>query len=306
MRLKPGVTTDFAEGLLNFAERQWRAAREAPTVHDCFTEYLRTVGLLLYRYREAFVSPDLAAGLYNAAYWNLLALNRSGPGNSVPSRAPSERIARAEMMPLLTEIDVQLVAVEDAHSELAGLKRLGGRPGLPVVYDTNMLNHWSQPGDVDWREVLKAPGEETRLCRLIVPLTVIDELDRQKYGQGQLAKRAATAIRYLDHVLKGCNPGTPTRLREDATLEVWSDTDERGTDADLAILRCAADLDILHAPRIRLVWDEVDHLHPERGSRVLTDDVGMRLRANQMGLRVVSLPEKYRKPGTAMTDVPRT
>lgn len=79
------------------------------------------------------------------------------------------------------------------------------------------------------------------------------------------------------------------QLRPEATLEVWVDTDDRGGDADLSILRCAADL---------------DNLHRDTGVRVLTGDVGMRLRAQQMGITVLRLPENYRKSATASGDVP--
>ncbi|WP_334663310.1 PIN domain-containing protein [Streptomyces cyaneofuscatus] len=152
-----------------------------------------------------------------------------------------------------------------------------------------MLNHWRQPGDVLWREVFKGQRENVPLTRLVIPLRVIDELDRQKYGQGDLARKAATAIRYLERVLMGGQPGHPVPLRQGATLEVWVDTDDRGGDADLSILRCAADL---------------NGLHPDTGARVLTDDTGMRLRAQVMDLKVVRLPEEYRKKGTALDDVP--
>jgi predicted ribonuclease YlaK len=118
---------------------------------------------------------------------------------------------------------------------------------------------------------------------------VIDELDQQKYGQGDLAKKAATAIRYLERVLRASKPGQPVELRPDVTLEAWVDTDDRSGDADLLILRCAADL---------------DNLHRDTGARVLTDDFGMRLRAQQMGLKVLRLPEDHRKKGTALDDVP--
>jgi hypothetical protein len=43
-----------------------------------------------------------------------------------------------------------------------------------------MLSHWRQPGDVLWRDVFKAQGD--LLTRLVIPLRVIDELDRHKYG----------------------------------------------------------------------------------------------------------------------------
>jgi hypothetical protein len=63
---------------------------------------------------------------------------------------------------------------------------------------------------------------------------------------------------------------------------VWVDVDDRGGDADLSILRCAADL---------------ANLHPDTGARVLTNDMGMRLRAQQLGLKVMGLPEDHRKRG---------
>jgi hypothetical protein len=199
------------------------------------------------------------------------------------------RALRAENQALATKIENQVKALEQARAELEELRKLAARPGLPVVYDTNMLNHWRQPGDVLWRDVFKAQGEHVLLTRLVIPLRVIDELDRQKYGQGDLANKAATAIRYLERVLKDTLPGQPIQLREGATLEVWVNTDDRGSDADLSILRCAADL---------------DNLHQDTGARVLTDDVGMRLRAQQMGLKALRLPQDYRKRGTALDDVP--
>lgn len=199
------------------------------------------------------------------------------------------RAQRALNQAFSTEIENQVKALEQARTELEDLKKLVARPGLPVVYDTNMLNHWQQPGDIRWRDVFKAQDEKVPLTRLVVPLRVIDELDKQKYGQGDLARKAATAIRYLERVLKDSQPGETVRLRDGATLEVWVDTDHRGGDADLSILRCAADL---------------DNLHPATGARVLTDDIGMRLRAHQLGLKVVRLPEDHRKKGTALDDVP--
>lgn len=53
------------------------------------------------------------------------------------------------------------------------------------------------------------------------------------------------------------------------------------------------------------VW--VDNPHPETGARVLTDDIGMRLRARarRMGLKVVRLPEDHRKKGTALDEAPQ-
>ncbi|MFE1841698.1 PIN domain-containing protein [Streptomyces sviceus] len=326
MRLRPGASLELAEMVLSKAMGIWY---EAGRASDAVTAYFDAVVALSYDYTHIFASPDLGAGLQNATYWNLLSLSRAraarpkdadgvaawrwnlrGFRKSIVASPPTgwaayRRERTAESEAACTEIRAQAEAVDRAWQELQVLKQLADRIGLPVVYDTNMFNHWSQPGDIPWRRVLKDQGESAKLCRLIVPLTVIDELDRQKYGQGELARKAGTAIRYLERVLKDSGPGDPVRLREDVTLEIWVDTDERGGDADLAILRCAADLDNLHAPKIQLIWDPPEE-HPAQGARVLTDDFGMRLRAQQMGLTVLRLPEEYRKKGTALDDVPRT
>ncbi len=239
--------------------------------------------------------PDLAAGLRSPAYWHLLQLGSpetvlaaSGfPLPSAPDHVQAEYAARNKA--LSAEIERQEQLMQRAWAELTALKELAQRPGLPVVYDTNMLNHWAQPGDVRWREVLKNEGVETKLVRLIIPLKVIDELDRQKYGTGLLAKKATTAIRYLENILANAAPGTPVDLRPgEATLEVWNDSDHRDPDPDLAILRCATD---------------IAALHPDTQVHVLTDDTGMRLRAHHLKLATLRLPDEQRKKGTAM-DLP--
>ena len=296
MRLAFGVSLDEAEEALRDVESRWRAALER---RDLFGAYVGAVYDTYPVLERIFAARELADGMHSAAYWNLLQMadtqaNRGGIFAGTVQALRAIRVETLEPSPaalqaLASEITRQIEALKRAETELRALRELASRSGLPIVYDTNMLNHWSQPGDIKWREFLKGRGEQTTIARLVVPLRVIDELDRQKYGQGDLAKKAATAIRYLERVLKDNEPGRPVILRreDDATLEVWIDSDDRGGDADLSILRCAADL---------------DNLHRATGARVLTDDVGMRLRAGQMGLKVLRLDEKHRKKGTAMSD----
>ncbi|MEU4351616.1 hypothetical protein [Streptomyces sp. NPDC023838] len=113
------------------------------------------------------------------AYWNLLA---GGTAALEKSRWTSDpdlahymaRTQRARNQALSTEIENQMKALERARKEMEGLKMLVARPGLPVVYDTNMLNHWQQPGDILWRDVFKAQDEKISLTRLVIPLRVIE------------------------------------------------------------------------------------------------------------------------------------
>ncbi|GAA2651484.1 MULTISPECIES: PIN domain-containing protein [Streptomyces] len=95
---------------------------------------------------------------------------------------------------LVRELQQQIEAFERAEEELGWLRSYAARPGTPIVYDTNMLVHWRPPDEVKWTEVLRAEGVRTKEVRLVVPLVVIDELDRHKSGAGE---RAAKALRYL-------------------------------------------------------------------------------------------------------------
>jgi hypothetical protein len=292
MRLKPGITLEHAEDVLRSAETTWGNARGAKDYYREYTDAVHDTYPIL---KQAFAAPDLAAGLRSTAYWNLLPMADLNP-DAVLTPDPDvaraiQRTLRAQNHALSTEIENQVKALEQARAELEELKKLVARPGLPVVYDTNMLNHWQQPGDILWREVFKEQGDDVPATRLVIPLRVLDELDRQKYGpsDSDLARKAATAIRYLERTLNGGKAGGPVELRPGVTLEAWIDTEDRGGDADLSILRCAADL---------------NNLHPATGARVLTDDFGMRLRARQMGLKTVRLPERHRKKGTAIGGVP--
>jgi hypothetical protein len=269
MRLVPGTSLEHADRVLREAETTWGNARAMSNPYLDYTDAVhRTYATL----RQVFAVPDLGGGLHSATYWHVLSNQK------------------ADYQAIGAEIEVQVETLKQARRDLDELKKLATQPGLPIVYDTNMLNHWQQPGDIRWRDVLRARTETSAMARLVIPLRVLDELDKQKYGRddGDLARKAATAIRYLERILRDGRPGRPVRLRDDATLEVWSE-DDRGGDADLAILRCAADL---------------HNLCSGTGARVLTADLGMRMRAHQMGLQVLELPEGFRKPGTAIGEQP--
>jgi hypothetical protein len=282
----PGITVDGADGALRAEENRWINVRGASDRYTDAVDVTRT------QLRQTFLTPDMGASLHSIAYWNILSLATAQAqmggwtGNPDVARI-HERAARPMNRLLGAEIDHQIRVLEQIRPALEDLKKLASRDGIPIFYDTNMLNHWQQPSDVPWHDILKDEGEDVSSARLVVPRRVIDELDRQKYGEGELARRAATAIRYLERTMRDVQPGDSVPLRDGVTLEVWGDSGDRNEDPDLAILRCAADL---------------DNLRPTTGSRVLTNDFGMRLRARQMKLKVLGLPSKYRKPTASQRD----
>ncbi|MFI0711873.1 PIN domain-containing protein [Streptomyces inhibens] len=276
MRLKPGVTLDVAETNLRSAMNVLSNARSGGPFETLWQSYMAAVNKAVPLVAGTFAEPDIAAVLQSSAYWHLLPT--SGLGTE-PNQAASH------------ELSLRMADLQDALQDLERLKRTAARPGVPVVMDTNILLWWQQPGGVRWAEVLKGQGAEAGSARLVVPLVVIDELDRHKYGDGLLARRAATAIRYLERALGTSGPDEAVALAPQVTLEVARPAGRHpvGVDADLQILLCAADM---------------DQLCPTAGTRLLTDDTGMRLRARDMGLTTMRLPQEYRKPGTAIGEEP--
>ncbi|MFD5512139.1 PIN domain-containing protein [Streptomyces sp. NPDC127051] len=262
MRLKPGVTLQIAQDVLVQALREWENAYSNQT----WDRYNRAVSSVEKQLSRCFAEPDLGARLYEGHYWQLATMATSmGFLQSV----------------LVREIQQQIETLELAQQELVHLQAYTKRPGTPVIYDTNMLVHWRPPNEVKWTDVLRDEGVRTREVRLVVPLVVIDELDRQKSGAGQLGERASRAIRYLEGALPGGEPGMPTEIRKGVTLEVRLDPlDHRRGDADMEILLCAA---------------ELDQLKPDGGTRVLSDDFGMHLRSQGLSLPAMRLPASYRK-----------
>ncbi|WP_327301872.1 PIN domain-containing protein [Streptomyces goshikiensis] len=213
---------------------------------------------------QFFAEPDLAGGLYDGHFEHII----RGPQHPATLRL------------LAREVERQIERLQQARQELAVLRAYAERPGTPVVYDTNVLVHWRPPDEIKWTEVLRDQGVRTTQVRLVVPLVVIDELDRQKNGSGQLGERAGRAIRYLERTLVG-EPGVPVQVRDGVTLEVRLDpVGHRRGDADMEILLCAA---------------ELNRLQPEAGTRVLSDDFGMHLRAQGLALQAMRLPAEYRK-----------
>lgn len=167
MRLNPGISLQYAEDAIRNAVAVWETACGAQDYFRAFTDAVEKTFPTL---ECAFAVPDLAAGLRSPAYWHLLQLGSPQtviaacgfPLPSAPERVQAEYAARNKA--LSAEIERQHQTMKHALAELTGLKELAQRPGLPVVYDTNMLNHWAQPGDVRWRQVLKSEGWRRSWC----------------------------------------------------------------------------------------------------------------------------------------------
>jgi hypothetical protein len=141
-----------------------------------------------------------------------------------------------------------------------------------VVPDTSMfLDPDRGFPDIDWRQVV---DNQQSPLRVVVPLAVIDELDRLKrQGNSTTANRAKAAIRWLCGTLPlRLDARTRLDVPYDASIEVLTEaTPRRLVDADLSIIGTTRQLATISGTLAVLV----------------TRDLGMVLRARAGDVQVI-------------------
>ncbi|WP_327342771.1 PIN domain-containing protein [Streptomyces europaeiscabiei] len=235
------------------------------------SEYLAWADACESRLRAVFAEPDITARLHTSRYVYLYRHDEADDrwvNTNLPVPDPAGQEAAA-----------QVAYLKSVAEQVRQLEALSGRPGRVHVYDTNSLMHYQPPEAIDWPAVAKG-----RVVRLVVPLVVVDELDRKQHeGSKEMAQRARRALRALDGVLDGTQPGAAASVpgRPGVSIEILLDEAghrrEAGADDEI-IERSVLLAQITGGP-----------------ATVVTADTGMRLRAQAAGLHAVRLPEKYRK-----------
>lgn len=222
--------------------------------------------------RAVFAEPDPITALHTQRYWHLYHFHEGEAADywdtSVPWPDPAGQ-----------EIAVQRDFLAALAEHAKQLRALAERTGRLLVYDTNSLMHFQPPDKIDWSVLVKAKS-----VRLVVPLVVIDELDRKQHeGSPAMSQRARSALRALDGILDGAEPGeaAPVPYRAGVTLEIL--IDEAGHER-----RPSADDEIIE--RAMLLAQITDS-----PTTVVTADTGMRLRAQVAGLGTLRLADSHRK-----------
>lgn len=175
------------------------------------------------------------------------------------------------------EIDAQHARLSAVAARLpASPTDPGGEVGSGVraVFDTNVHLHFPRFDQHDWAGELGGP------VVVVVPLVVLEELDRRKnQGTPVLSDRAAGVTRKIEDLVD--EPGGRVHDRLSVVLALETDGHVRRETVDAEIVAVAADLAGEPGPRVVVV----------------TDDAGLRAQARARGLQV-HRPQAERLPST--------
>ena len=204
--------------------------------------------------------------IHSTFYWYVLTMNTGDPraGGQLYQGMTNEALRMRQLVAELKALD----------------SVLGGPPGwLTAVVDTNALVQVKPPWDVDWAKLLSAE----RVC-LLLPLRVVEELDKFKYGkERRISQVARNLLPQLEARLTEDN-GTMIKVNERLIIKVpiLPGERDRTLHADEEILRLREDTKQFGKQAVVLV----------------TADTAMRIQARARGIRAIGLPADVRRMAT--------
>ncbi|MGX7676781.1 PIN domain-containing protein [Plantactinospora sp. DSM 117369] len=211
------------------------------------------------RLLATYQSFAISRHLQSERYWRIRAMD------AVTSR-PTPLI--------VAEIELQKRHLEELLSQLRHYISILTLPANHwiVVPDTNVYVHGKLFHEVEWHREIDA-----RRASVVMPLVVLDELDRIKDRDPEFGRRARSVLRALDRITQGKNWLAPIPLRQNVWLQLVDEPPghQRQQGQDDEIVRQSNYFAQLNESRLIL----------------LTRDRGMRLRAQAAGLHGQTLPE---------------
>lgn len=278
VRPLPGVTADrLLEALRQAANRLTTARGSSTNAYDTYNRYItwsnQEVGVL-----SSCVSPaSLDALVTTSRYWMLQSLDPSTKGPALASVVQ-------------LEIEQRLRAFEAAHTLIeAEVARFAG-VGRVIVPDTNIYLHAPLRFDqLPWEQFA---DEAEPNIQLVVPLIVVDELDRAKRRTDKVSPdskehvrdRARTTLRKLESLID--DPGRPGIVRHATPTGGPSVSVQLRMEAPGHVRLADADNEIVDQTRAVLDLSG-------RPTSIVTGDTGMRLRARAAGLDVIDPPTAH-------------
>jgi rRNA-processing protein FCF1 len=274
MMLREGATAAAAAEVLRVAQIEVHNAHNAPHLGVIRDSYMETVGKFEGQLGNAFDRASVSELLHTTNYW-FIAQNWVSTGMPQLSTI-NHAVSR--------EIEALEERIKGAYGEFSALAKWFELPGLITVVDTNVLMNCEPLDTIDWPEV---PGIGRGVApRLIVPLSVVEELDRKKFEGGDKPRaRAAKAISVL-HRLRGSvgvdDPADVVRGgKKVATLEIphhdigrarLASTDDELIDFGVFLKRAG-----------------------DRTVVLVTRDLNLQIKARRGGLDVAWMPDRYLK-----------
>ncbi len=154
---------------------------------------------------------------------------------------------------------------------------------VTFVVDTNILIEFQSLERIDWK--LLCP--HARSVRIVVPATVISEMDRHKRGRGRLRRRAFEFNKHLEAIEDG--DGANAALQSDQV------------ELSLHLLKRYARNELeggklsLEVPDDRIVAEAVKFTKAHGDAVFLADDTNARRAAREIGIRVARPAEQWRR-----------
>ncbi len=274
--LRAGTSSESAVGALKYMVQALTdlLGRMGFDTGTNVTNYLLWAESAEPRLRSFFVDPEIPAGLWTERAWQIRQLTDK-------SHRPAPLIA--------SEINYQRHRLEEITQQISRYREFvtpASASGERLfLLDTNVYVHGQQFDEVPWEKVLRAKS-----ARLLLPLIVLDELDKTKNGSGDSAHNAGKVLRALDRLLLPGEALKSHRVRANVELQI-------------------VDEPVGHR-RLQLADDEIVRqaqyfaLLAEEAVTIGTRDRGMRVRSEAAGLavRVLRGPEFDRKKDSEADD----
>ena len=295
MRLRPEIRlTDTINRLDKLVER---FDGDLSNVHNSGSDerYFKLVDEAEQALRNVFADGELADALHSERYWHIRRYWENRPTAYIGASDEQKWMQRDSQSISLIKSELRR-QLERLQAALAHLKLF-----MPLVYpspsllvlDTNVFVHFDpfryEIDQAKWCEIVQMPKRAE--FRLIVPVVVLDELDRRAHsGDRNVNRRARAALSHLDPFVDDLLTYEPKAIRPGAgwmTVEILPDapSHQRQADADTELLDRAEFLYQITGQRVRLV----------------TADRGMRVRGTMLDklrargvVRMVAMPEALR------------
>ena len=275
----PGVATEQLVAVLHEETINLSNLRSGPgTGIDRFNAYLQWSSDVVMRLGAMLRPGDLEQLVTTPCYWTLQTLDPA-----------ARQLSLAGFVDL--EVTERLRRFELERDDLRrSIEHWRAQEGWLTVADTNVyLHHVRYFDDVDWNAVV---GARLDGVHLVIPLQVIDELDRHKRSQRgrkvgaanaeEVRTRARVTLKKMD---EWPSPGASVTVQRARIPERGAITAEVLLDPPGHLRLADADAEIVDRAVV------VKQL-AQREVTIVTFDVGMKLRAQAAGLRVVRLTEQ--------------